>query len=86
MNHQNRKGWIYFIGLRIPEIQRDYVMGEKVKLEKLLDIILEKYMLDKDFDFSCTITYCNNPENAPLEIYDGQQRLTTLIIIILYKL
>lgn len=84
---------IYICGLRIPEIQRDYVMGAggkddegKDKLEKLLDAILAKIEANEDFDFSCIITYCSNPESAPLEIYDGQQRLTTLMLMILYKL
>lgn len=83
----------YKMGLRIPEIQRDYVMGAggkdgdgKDKLNKLLDAILAKYKEEKDFDFSCIITYCSDTENTPLEIYDGQQRLTTLMIMVLYKL
>ena len=83
----------YKMGLRIPEIQRDYVMGAggkdgdgKDKLSKLLDAILAKCKGGEDFDFSCIITYCSDTENTPLEIYDGQQRLTTLMIMILYKL
>lgn len=83
----------YKMGLRIPEIQRDYVMGAggkdgdgKDKLNKLLDEILAKCRDGKDFDFSCIITYCSDTESTPLEIYDGQQRLTTLMIMILYKL
>lgn len=83
----------YRSGLCIPEIQRDYVMGAggkdrdgKDKLEKLLNAILAKCRADEDFDFSCIITYCKDSENARLEIYDGQQRLTTLVIMILYKL
>lgn len=79
--------------LRIPEIQRDYVMGAggkddkgKDKLEKLLDAILAKSEANDDFDFSCIITYCSNLETERLEIYDGQQRLTTLMLMILYKL
>lgn len=83
----------YIYGLRIPEIQRDYVMGAggkddegKDKLEKLLDSILAKFKANEDFDFSCIITYCRNHDSEPLEIYDGQQRLTTLMLMILYKL
>lgn len=83
----------YKMGLNIPEIQRDYVMGAggkdgdgKDKLNKLLDEILAKCKDRKDFDFSCIITYCSDTESTPLEIYDGQQRLTTLMIMILYKL
>ncbi len=83
----------YTCGLCIPEIQRDYVMGAggkdergQDKLDKLLDAILEKAKENVDFDFSCIITYCGNPQSEPLEIYDGQQRLTTLLLMILYKL
>lgn len=84
----------YSCGLRIPAIQRDYVMGaggksdndEEDKLDKLLNAILVKFKAKEDFDFSCIITYCSDPAKKPLEIYDGQQRLTTLMLMILYKL
>lgn len=85
----------YKKGLLIPEIQRDYVMGaggrngaNKDKLTSLLDAILEKYEAKENFDFSCIITYCKNNdfENNYLEIYDGQQRLTTLTLLTLFKL
>lgn len=83
----------YNKGIKIPEIQRDYVMGaggkkegsDDDKLTALLDAMLDASRSKKDFDFSCIITYCkdNDPNNHRLEIYDGQQRLTTLMIMIL---
>ncbi|MCD8158132.1 MAG: DUF262 domain-containing protein [Clostridiales bacterium] len=79
----------YKKGLLIPEIQRDYVMGSGgEKLDKLLDAIKKKYEANEDFDFSCIITYCENENNDeyPLQIYDGQQRLTTLLLMVLYRL
>lgn len=87
----------YKKGLRIPEIQRDYVMGaggkrnknsKEDKLTELLNAMLEKCKAKEDFDFSSIIAYCKNDdrENAFLDIYDGQQRLTTLLLLVLYKL
>ena len=85
---------LYKEGLLIPEIQRDYVMGaggkkkghSKDKLTELLDAILNSFKAEKDFDFSCIITFSKEDENSPLEIYDGQQRLTTLFLLVLYCL
>ncbi len=83
----------YKKGILIPEIQRDYVMGAggkdrdgNDKLKKLLEAVNKEFKADKDFDFSCIITHCADSKNSPLEIYDGQQRLTTLMIMFLYKL
>lgn len=85
----------YKKGLLIPEIQRDYVMGAggktgngSDKLEMLLDAMLNAFNQNKNFDFSCVITYCenNDSEHNRLEIYDGQQRLTTLILLYLFCL
>lgn len=89
----------YKRGLLIPEIQRDYVMGagknsnikkmgEKDNLDRLLDAILLSFDEKKDFDFSCIITFCkdNDFSNNRLEIYDGQQRLTTLVLLTLFCL
>ncbi len=74
----------YKKGIRIPEIQRDYVMGaNRDKLTALLDGICKACSDNKPFDFSCIITFCNDPVSDRLEIYDGQQRLTTLMIMIL---
>ena len=82
----------YKSGLLIPEIQRDYVMGAGGKLEdgtdkldNLLDAMLNAYKEKRNFDFSCIITYYD-PEHERLEIYDGQQRLTTLILLYLFCL
>lgn len=79
-------------GVLIPEIQRDYVMGaggtkegsEKDKLEGLLDALLDRCQKGEKFDFSCIITYCADPDMNRLEIYDGQQRLTTLMLLIMF--
>lgn len=85
----------YKQGLLIPEIQRDYVMGAggktgngSDKLDMLLDALLSAYNQKKKFDFSCVITYCRNNSTGQnrLEIYDGQQRLTTLILLYLFCL
>lgn len=87
---------IYRKGLLIPEIQRDYVMGaggksknsDSDKLTGLLDAILLSFDEKKDFDFSCIITFCKDDDfdNNRLEIYDGQQRLTTLMLLVLFCL
>lgn len=68
--------------LIIPEIQRDYVMGSgNEKMTKLLDALMAKFSNGEPFDFSCIIT---NNNNKYLNIYDGQQRLTTLWIMTLF--
>ncbi len=84
----------YEKGVLIPEIQRDYVMGaggsreggEEDKLDALLNAILNAFDKKMEFDFSCIITYCKDPKTEKLEIYDGQQRLTTLMLLILFCL
>lgn len=82
---------MYQSGILIPEIQRDYVMGAggkgkngEDKLKLLLEKINDCAKADKDFDFSCIITHRSEDDNFKLEIYDGQQRLTTLIFLYLY--
>lgn len=83
----------YKQGVLVPEIQREYVMGSggklsngEDKLKKLLDAILASCKEHKDFDFSCIITYCEDSAKEKLQIYDGQQRLTTLFIMLIFKL
>ncbi|MGK4115399.1 DUF262 domain-containing protein [Lysinibacillus capsici] len=67
----------------IPDVQRDYVMGSGgEKLPKLLDSIVKNNTEDQDFNFSCLVGY--EDENNNLYIYDGQQRLVTLVCLCAY--
>lgn len=81
----------YKKGILIPAIQRDYVMGaggrgkqNKDKLESLLENMNKCAKNNEDFNFSCIISH-QKSEKSKLEIYDGQQRLTTLIYMYIYK-
>lgn len=68
----------------IPDIQRDYVMGSGgEKLEKLLNAMCEKAKSKEKFHFNCLIGY-ENEKDKKLYIYDGQQRLTTLVYLCAY--
>lgn len=74
----------------IPEIQRDYVMGSggktdngTDKLDNLLYAIYKAYKNKEDFNFSCIIAH---EDEDTLEIYDGQQRLVTLLIMIIFNM
>lgn len=69
----------------IPDIQRDYAMGSGgEKFTALLDAMVacedDFATSQKPFEFSCLIGY---PDGKKLNIYDGQQRLTTLICFML---
>lgn len=88
MSNNNKKTFLEFIeenkyvnGIRIPSIQRDYVLGSSKKLKLLLHDIYENAEKNKSFDLSCIII---NKEHEKLEIYDGQQRLVTLTFMYLY--
>ena len=71
-------------GLLVPEIQRDYVMGASIdKLDSLFEAMKTSFEQDEYFHFSSIITY-HNEKTGYLEIYDGQQRLTTLFLLFLY--
>jgi len=64
----------------IPDIQRDYVLGSgKGKLSSLFEAMIEKARDSKEFEFSCILAY-RDPENN-VYIYDGQQRIVTLIYL-----
>ena len=64
----------------IPDIQRDYVLGSgKGKLSSLFKAMIEKARDSKEFEFSCILAY-RDPENN-VYIYDGQQRIVTLIYL-----
>lgn len=64
----------------IPDIQRDYVMGSGgKKLVKLFDTMAESNEKNKEFNFGCLVGY--KDENNNLFIYDGQQRLATLVCL-----
>lgn len=64
----------------IPDIQRDYVMGSgQNKLTSLFKAMIEKAKNNEDFEFSCILAYKNDMNN--IFIYDGQQRLATLVYL-----
>ncbi len=76
-----------YSGIIIPDIQRDYVMGSGgKKLKSLLDAIKESEKENKkenkNFNFSCIIGH--RDEENKFHIYDGQQRLATLIALCSY--
>ncbi|WP_342424865.1 DUF262 domain-containing protein [Paenibacillus sp. FSL E2-0178] len=68
----------------IPDVQRDYVMGSGgEKFVKLLKAMAESAKKDPEFNFSCLVGY---EENKCFYVYDGQQRLTTLVCLCSYLL
>jgi hypothetical protein len=67
----------------IPDVQRDYVMGSGgEKLIKLLTAMAESNEKKENFNFSCLVAYKDKDNN--LYIYDGQQRLATLVCLCSY--
>lgn len=65
----------------IPDVQRDYVMGSggkkfEVLLTAMLESIEEK---NESFNFSCLVGY--KDQNNYLYVYDGQQRVATLVYL-----
>lgn len=70
------------ISLEIPEYQRPYTWG-KDKTDDLLQDLEEHFLISKstnDF-YLGTILYFHNKVKSCYEIIDGQQRITTLLII-----
>lgn len=70
----------------IPSYQRGYRWG-KVEVEALLNDLKEFYLSNpKTDEFYCLqpIVLYNNPENHEKELLDGQQRLTTLYLLLVY--
>lgn len=68
----------------IPDIQRDYVLGSGGEnLKKLLDAMRNAALTKSEFTFSCIMGHVNQVDNT-LAIYDGQQRITTLIYLCAY--
>lgn len=71
-----------FEKLVIPSIQRDYVLGsDEKKLCLLLDSMAGKK--NQTFDFGCIM---GHEENGVFYVYDGQQRLATLVYLSAYIL
>ena len=66
--------------LRIPEYQRPYRWEEKNVRQLLEDIMASKTSGKKNYRIGSVILY-DNPEEETLDIVDGQQRLTTLYLI-----
>ncbi len=69
----------------IPDIQRDYVLGSSPRLIDLLKSLLKS--LDEvreggaEFDFS-NVVVSEDTDNKYVYVYDGQQRLTTLVVLL----
>lgn len=67
----------------IPDVQRDYVMGSGgKKFLELLAAMAASAEKKEKFNFSCLVSHCD--ENNYLYIYDGQQRLATLVYLCAY--
>lgn len=64
----------------IPDLQRDYVMGSGgKKFKALLNAMIMSIKKNEKFNFSCLVGYKDEENN--FYVYDGQQRLVTLIYL-----
>ncbi|MDY6420937.1 MAG: DUF262 domain-containing protein, partial [Succinivibrio dextrinosolvens] len=77
------------LNLKLPEYQRPYKWEEKNVNELFIDLnsVIEKINQYKEYKYrlgSVILFQTNNPKtnNPEYEIVDGQQRLTTLMLII----
>jgi uncharacterized protein with ParB-like and HNH nuclease domain len=66
---------------QIPRYQRPYSWGEE-QLEKLWDDLLEAQQNDPNYFLGSIITAKPEESSSYLDIVDGQQRLTTLLILL----
>ena len=69
--------------LRIPDYQRPYVWTEKETRQLWDDVIVSKVGAKPEYRIG-TIILHNNTEDNTLDIIDGQQRLTTLSLLMHY--
>ena len=69
----------------IPSLQRDYVMAANQKIFDQLfqDMKNMKENGSDDFDFGCIIGH--KDEQGKFQVYDGQQRIVTLVLLICCK-
>lgn len=65
----------------IPDVQRDYVLGSGG--EKLVRLFKEMNKHNEGFNFSCIMGYKDSSTKI-LYIYDGQQRIVTLMYLAAY--
>lgn len=71
-------------GISVPAVQRDYVMGRPEaheKLKKSLELFLEA-IFDGKIDPLYFVYGIKKGEAGPLMLLDGQQRLTTLVLVV----
>lgn len=71
-----------YTAIRFPRVQRDYAMGSGgEKLQALLTALKDRYQKNLPFSFSAIMGYVDREKNI-LYVYDGQQRLVTLQLLI----
>lgn len=73
-----------YVKVVIPDVQRDYVMGSGG--DKLISLFQSLYSTQKSnisFNFSCIMGFIDEDTNT-FYVYDGQQRLATLVYLCAY--
>lgn len=65
--------------VQVPDIQRDYVMGSGEKISSLVDAFRSASARKQSFHFSSLLGFV---EGDVFTVYDGQQRLTTLVYLL----